>query len=130
MRTIVLALAGVIAFSGYARAQDVKAGEKVFRKCRTCHKVGEKALKQRAVGPHLNGIFGRTAGSVEGYKYSKANRTSGVTWTEEIFSEYIKNPRKFMKGTRMAFAGLKDDQDIKDLIAFLKQYNADGTKAQ
>lgn len=127
MRTIVLALAAIMAFSGLAQAQDTAAGKKVFRKCMACHKLGPKALKQRAVGPHLNGIFGRTAGSVEGYKYSKANKTSGITWTEEVFTQYIKNPRKYIKGTKMAFAGIKDDQDIKDLIAFLKQYKADGT---
>jgi cytochrome c len=127
MRTIVLALAAIMAFSGLAQAQDAAAGKKVFRKCMACHKLGPKALKQRAVGPHLNGIFGRRAGSVEGYKYSKANKTSGITWTEEVFAQYIKNPRKYLKGTKMAFAGIKDDQDIKDLIAFLKQYKADGT---
>jgi cytochrome c len=127
MRTIVLALASIVAFSSLAHAQDPKAGKTVFRKCMTCHKIGPQAPKQRAVGPELNGLIGRKAGSVEGYNYSKANRTSGITWTEDVFTQYIKNPRKFLKGTRMAFAGLKDEQDIKDLIAFLKQYKADGT---
>lgn len=130
MRTLVLALAAIFAFSGLAQAQDAEAGKKVFRKCMACHKVGPKAMTQRAVGPELNGVIGRKAGSVEGYKYSKANKTSGITWTEEAFTQYIKDPRKYLKGTKMAFAGIKDDQDIKDLIAFLKQYKADGTMAK
>jgi cytochrome c len=130
MRTLALMIAAMVASTGLAHAQDVKAGEQVFKRCATCHKVGEKALTQRAVGPHLNGMFGRKAGTVEGFKYSKANLESGITWTEENFAEYIKNPRSFMKGTRMAFGGIKDERDIKDLIAFLKQYNADGTLAK
>jgi len=134
MRLAGLAIATTIALTGYAHAQDAAgdaaAGKTVFKKCRACHKLGEKALKKRSVGPHLNGIIGRKAGTMEGFKYSKANKSSGITWTEEVFTQYIKNPRKFMKGTRMAFAGLKKDKDIKNIIAFLKQYKADGTMAK
>ena len=68
------------------------------------------------------------AGTVEGYNYSKANKSSGITWTEDVFTAYIKNPRKYIKGTRMSFAGLKDEKDIKDLIAYLKTFKADGTE--
>jgi len=130
MRLAGLAIVATIALTGYAHAQDVAAGENVFKKCRACHKVGPAGLKQRAVGPHLNGLFGREAGSVAGFNYSKANKNSGVTWTEEVFAQYIKDPRKFMKGTRMAFAGLKNEKEVKDITAYLKQYKADGTIAK
>ena len=70
---------------GLANAQDAAAGEKVFAQCRACHQVGESA--KNAVGPPLNGLFGRAAGSVEGYNYSPANRTSGITWDEAVFRE-------------------------------------------
>jgi cytochrome c len=80
------------------------------------------------IGPELNGVIGRKAGSVEGFNYSEANKNSGITWDEASFSEYIKNPRAKVPGTKMIFAGLKDEQRIKDLIAFLKQYDASGKK--
>jgi cytochrome c len=110
----------------YAHAQDIAAGEDVYKKCRACHQVGETA--KNAVGPALNGLFGRKAGTIPGFNYSEANKTSGVTWTEEVFTTYIQNPRAAMPGNKMAFAGLKDEKDIKDLIAFLKQFDETGKK--
>lgn len=131
MRFIGFAIVGMLACGSYAQAQDVAAGKKIFRtKCGVCHKLGPAALKQRAVGPELNAVIGRKAGTVEGYNYSKANKTSGITWTEDVFTAYIKNPRNYLKGTRMSFAGLKDEKDIKDLIAYLKTFKADGTEVQ
>ena len=112
---------------GSASAQDVAAGEKSYAKCRACHQVGETA--KNGVGPKLNGLFGRVAGSVEGYNYSAANKTSGVTWTEETFAKYIVDPRGAMPGNKMAFAGIKNETEIANLTAFLKQYNAEGTKS-
>ncbi len=112
-----------------AHAQDAKAGKRVFAKCRACHKIGPAALKQKAIGPHLNGLIGRKAAAVAGYKYSKAMKNSGVTWTEEEFTRYIQNPRTAIKGNRMAFVGLRDARDIKDLMAYLKTFKADGTAA-
>jgi cytochrome c len=109
-----------------AAAQDPAAGEKVFAQCRACHQVGPKA--RNVVGPILNGLFGRRAGTVEGYNYSDANKKSDIVWDEAIFAEYIKNPRAMMPGTKMVYAGLKDEQRIKDLIAYLKQFDADGNK--
>lgn len=109
-----------------ASAQDVAAGEKSFAKCRACHQVGETA--KNGVGPVLNGLFGRVAGSVEGYNYSPANKNSGITWTEETFANYIRDPRAAMPGNKMAFAGIKNDKEIADLTAFLKQYGKDGKK--
>jgi cytochrome c len=107
-------------------AQDAENGADVFKKCRACHQVGENA--KNAVGPVLNGLIGRKAGSVEGFNYSDANKHSGFTWDEETFAKYIKDPRGVMPGTKMAFAGIKDPEDIKDLTAYLKQFDASGKK--
>jgi cytochrome c len=111
-----------------ASAQDAAAGEKVFTVCRACHQIGEDA--KIAVGPVLNGVIGRKAGTYPGYSYSEANKNSGITWDEDTFTTYIKDPRARVPGTKMIFIGIKDDQKIKDLIVFLKQYDADGKKAQ
>jgi cytochrome c len=127
MRSFVLSAALVLVGLGQAQAQDTAAGEKVFAQCRACHQVGENA--KNAVGPVLNGLFGRPAGSVEGYTYSPANKNSGITWDEAVFKEYIQNPRAKIPGTKMVYAGLKDEQRINDLIAYLKQFNAQGQKA-
>ncbi|MDX2158782.1 MAG: cytochrome c family protein [Hyphomicrobiaceae bacterium] len=109
-----------------ASAQDVANGEDVFKKCRACHQIGEGA--KNAVGPVLNGLFGRKSGTIEGFTYSEANKSSGVTWDEATFAKYIQDPRAAMPGNKMAFAGIKDAEDIKDLTAFLKQFDATGKK--
>lgn len=117
-------LAFLLAALSPAAAQDAENGEQVFRKCRACHQVGEGA--KNTVGPQLNNIIGRPAGSVEGFNYSKANKEAGaggLVWTEENLMEYLENPRKFMPRNKMAFAGLRDEQDRKDVIAFLKKYS-------
>jgi cytochrome c len=127
MRMLVLSAALALAGFGSAQAQDAASGEKVFAQCRACHQVGESA--KNAVGPVLNGLFGRHSGSVEGYNYSPANKNSGITWDEPTFREYIQNPRGKIPGTKMVYAGLKDDQRINDLVAYLKQFDATGKKA-
>ncbi len=109
-----------------AMAQDVGAGERSFAKCRACHQIGETA--KNSVGPELNGLFGRHSGSVAGYNYSDANKNSGITWDPAVFAEYIQNPKGKIPGTKMAFAGIKNEQEIKDLTAFLAQFDADGKK--
>jgi cytochrome c len=109
-----------------AKAQDVAAGERSWAKCRVCHQIGENA--KNAVGPHLNGMFGRQAGTVEGYNYSAQNKASGITWTDEVFAEYIRDPRAKIPGTKMVFAGIKNDKEIADLTAFIKQFGPDGKK--
>ncbi|MBN9583511.1 MAG: cytochrome c family protein [Afipia sp.] len=121
-----LAVAMSAAAGGAALAQDVAAGEKVFNKCRACHQIGETA--KNSVGPELNGLFGRKSGTAAGYKFSDANVNSGITWSPEIFAEYIKDPKAKIPGTKMVFAGLKNEQEIKDLTAFLAQFGADGKK--
>ena len=110
-----------------AHAQDVASGERVFAQCRACHQVGETA--KNAVGPLLNGLFGRKAGTIEGYSYTPANKNSGIVWDEPTFREYIKDPKAKIPGTKMIYAGLKDEKRIDDLIAYLKQFDGSGKKA-
>jgi cytochrome c len=118
-------LAALMALSvSHAFAQDAEAGKTVFNQCRACHQVGETA--KNGAGPLLNGLFGRKAGTIEGYNYSEANKKSGVTWDEANFATYIKDPKAFMPGNKMAYVGLKDEKRVADLIAFLKQYGPDG----
>jgi cytochrome c len=128
MRRICLAIAVGLALVGAADAGDPAAGEVVFKKCLACHAVGEGAKNK--VGPELNGLFGRPSGSVPGYKYSDANKSSGIDWSEDIFAAYIRDPRGVIKGTKMTFAGLKDDNDIANLIAYLRQFGPDGQPAE
>ena len=92
-----------------------------------CHQVGESA--KNAVGPVLNGLFGRKSGTIEGYSYSDANKTSGIAWDEATFADYIKDPKARIPGTKMSFAGIKNEQEIKDLTAFLKQLGKEGKKS-
>jgi cytochrome c len=96
---------------------DAAKGEKVFAQCKACH-VAEEGKNR--VGPSLWAVVGRTAGTIPGFNYSKANKESGVTWTEDVLFTYLEAPQKFMPGTRMAFAGLKNPQDRADVIAYLK----------
>jgi cytochrome c2 len=97
---------------------DAAHGQVVFNKCKACHAVDEAKNK---VGPYLVGVFGRPAGTAEGFKYSPAMKDSGVTWDEQTIAEYLANPRGYIKGNRMAFVGMKNQQDIADVIAYLKQ---------
>jgi cytochrome c len=128
MKSIVIAAFAVVVLAVPARGQDAAAGEKIFVQCRACHQVGESA--KNVVGPVLNGLFGRKSGTIEGYSYSDANKSSGIVWDEKVFAEYIQNPRAKIPGTKMIYAGLKDEKRIQDLTAFLKQYDASGKKAQ
>jgi cytochrome c len=131
IRRSILACLGAVAAVSVALGAPVSAaaqegnpdeGAEVFKKCRACHDVGPDAKNK--VGPVLNDIVGRKAGTVEGFPYSEANKTAGgkgLVWTEEVLLKYLENPLVFMPGTKMAFAGLKDEQDRKDLIAYLKK---------
>ena len=126
MLRVLMATAALCVAAVPATAADPAAGEKAFAVCKACHKVGEGA--KNGVGPTLNGVVGRAAGSVEGYKYSDAMMSSGITWDEANLAEYIKNPKAKIAGNKMAFPGVKDDAKIADIIAYLGQFNADGTK--
>jgi cytochrome c len=128
---IAVAVLGAVCWLGAApmlvQAQegDAENGAEVFKRCRACHDVGPGAKNK--VGPLLNGIIGRKAGTIEGFNYSQANLKAGaggLVWTEEVMLKYLEAPLSFMPGTRMAFAGLKDPQDRKDVIAYLKKMSA------
>lgn len=98
---------------------DAVKGEKIFKgraaQCHTATKGGANG-----VGPNLYGIVGRRSGTIEGFTYSKANQDSGVNWTPEVLDVYLENPKKFMPGTKMSFAGIKKPQERADLIAYLE----------
>ncbi|MGB5086709.1 cytochrome c family protein [Methylocystis sp. FS] len=131
MKTIsLLTFAASVAFAASAgqalAAGDPAAGEKTFAKCKACHQVGETA--KNAVAPHLNGIDGRKAGSVEGYNYSEADKNSGIVWDEASFKEFIKNPKAKIPGTKMIFQGLPNDADQENVWAYLVQFGPDGKK--
>ena len=126
MRRLVIGAALTAAMSALAVAQDLENGKAVWNKCRACHQVGENA--RNLVGPALNGLIGRKAGTVEGFDYSEANKNSGIVWDDATFREYIKNPKAKIPNTKMVFVGLSDPQDIEDLLAFLKQFGPDGKK--
>ena len=129
MKFAILAGAALLAAATQpARAQDAAAGEKVYAQCRACHQVGETA--KNLVGPILNGVVGQKAGTRDGYSYSAAMKDSGLTWNEATFAEYIQNPRAKVAGTKMIYAGLKDEKRIADLLAYLKQFDAAGKKAE
>jgi cytochrome c len=127
-RQFIMAIALVIGGIGPAAAQDAAKGEKDFIVCRACHQVGPTA--KNAVGPVLNGVVGRKAGTYAGYQYSEANRDSGLVWTPEELNTYLTDPQKVVPHTKMIFPGLKDQQKRDDVIAFLKQYGPDGKKTE
>jgi len=115
----------VVGYALPASAQDAESGKDIFRQCRACHQIGAGA--KNLVGPELNGIIGRKASSVEGFNYSQASHAAGekgLVWTEENLNKYLTNPAAFMPGTKMAYAGLKDEMDRKDVIAYLKKDGA------
>jgi cytochrome c len=109
-----------------ARAQDAAAGEKDFVVCRACHQIGPNA--KNAVGPVLNGIIGRTAGTYPDYAYSPANKDSGLVWDPDELDKYLTSPQTVVPHTKMIFPGLKDPQKRKDVIAFLAQFGLDGQR--
>jgi cytochrome c len=115
----------LIAASG-APAQDIAAGKTSFNKCLACHAIGEGAKNK--VGPELNGLDGRKSGTAEGYSYSDANKNSGITWSKDAFLEYIKDPKAKIPGTKMAFAGIKNEKEANDLWAYIAQFDKDGKK--
>jgi cytochrome c len=121
-----IAAGALVVVSGSALAQDLAAGENSFKKCLPCHSVGADAKNK--VGPLLNGLDGRKSGTIEGYNYTEANKNSGIMWSEDAFREYIKDPRAKIPGTKMVFAGIKNDTEITSLWAYIKQFDAKGGK--
>jgi len=121
-----LALVTSMATASTALAQDVAAGENSFKKCTPCHSIGDGAKNK--VGPELNGLDGRHSGSAPDYSYSDANKNSGITWNKEQFLEYIKDPKGKIPGTKMAFAGIKNEKEAGDLWAYISSFDKDGKK--
>lgn len=116
LATVILAVS-----VGYASAADVKKGKRVFNKCKACHSL---VANKKGIGPSLHGVFGRTAGTLEKYKFSKAMVAAGAAgkvWNEETIAAYLAAPKKYIKGNKMAFAGLKKQSDLDNVIAFLKE---------
>ena len=126
---VILSLGGYTALPAAAQDAEVEVdaelaskGEAVFRRCSACHQVGEGA--QNRVGPSLNEVIDRTAGSVEGFRYSNAMKAAGeggLVWTEEEMYAYLENPRAKVAGTNMAFAGLRDTDERLAVIEYIKQ---------
>lgn len=125
-KVLTIAAAALIASASAAMAQDATAGERVFRKCKACHEIGADASNM--VGPVLNGVVGRPAGSYPDYHYSDANKNSGLTWDEATLKDYLKSPQAKVPGTKMTFPGLTSDNEIANVIAYLKQFGPDGKK--
>jgi cytochrome c len=124
MRTLIVAAVLLAASTATGLTQDVDKGANVFKKCSPCHKIGPGAAN--LVGPELNGLDGRHSGQAANFNYSDANKNSGIVWNEESFKEYIKDPKAKIPNTKMIFAGIKNEQDINDLWAYLKQFDAQG----
>ena len=129
-KVLVLAALGLAAAAGNAFAADVAAGEKAFAKCKICHAIGEGATNK--VGPQLNGVVGRKMASVDGFKgYGadlKAMGDAGKAWDAATLATYLADPKAFNPGTKMAFAGIKDEGELADVVAYLLQFGPTGAK--
>ena len=105
-------------------AQDAEKGKTVFNVCLVCHAVGPGA--QNKIGPILNGLDGRKVGTLANFDYSDANKNSGIVWNKETFEDYIKNPQAKIPGTKMIFPGVKNEQQVQHVWAYISQFDADG----
>ncbi len=126
---IKILLCGAIALAASAEtalAGDAAAGEKAFKKCLVCHEIG--AVAKNKVGPVLNGLDGRKAGTIPGYSYTAHNKNSGILWGEAVFKEYIKDPQAKIPGTTMVGVKARNEKEAEDLWEYIKQFEADGKK--
>lgn len=124
MKRLLFVGVGALALASTAWADgDAEAGAKVFAQCSACHAVGAGA--QNSVGPVLNGVVGRAAASYPSYRYSSAMRKSGLTWDEATLKQYLRGPDKLVPGSKMIFAGLASEEDLVNVIEFLKQHKAE-----
>lgn len=124
MKRLLIATAMLTTSTGLTFAQDLAAGATSYKKCAPCHDVGPTARNK--VGPHLNGLDGRKSGTTPGYNYSDANKKAEIVWNEASFLEYIKDPKAKIPGTKMVFAGIRDQTEAKNLWAHLRQFGPDG----
>lgn len=116
---IAAAAALIAAMPGVASAADVNAGKAVFNRCKICHRL--EADAPSPVGPNLHGLFGRKAGTLAGFNYSEAMKNSGVVWDEDSLTKYLRDPKGFMPGNKMAFPGIKNETELQNLLAYLKE---------
>ena len=121
----IIAVTAITISAETSLAQDAQKGQMVFNMCLPCHSIGAGA--QTKVGPELNDLDGRHSGSVADFDYSDANKNSGIVWNEATFKKYIQNPQGVIPGTKMIFPGVKNEQQVNDLWAYVSQFNADGS---
>jgi cytochrome c len=114
----------LVATNNVTLAGDLTAGRTLFKVCAVCHEIGEKA--QNRTGPILNGLDGRPAASVRGYPYSPAMKNSEIIWGKAVFKEYLKAPTEMVPGSKMRFTGLRDEEGLDDIWAFVSQFGSDG----
>jgi cytochrome c len=126
MRKLLIAIVALVVSTGMASAQDIAAGEQSYKKCLPCHGIGDDARVR--VGPPLNGLEGRKAGTIEGYSYTDANKNSAIVWNKASFTNYIQNPPAAIPGTKMVFRGIKNEKEVADLWAYIAQFGPDGNK--
>lgn len=113
------AMATLMLAASAAAAADADAGKAIFKRCQICHRI--EADAPASLGPNLHGVFGRKAGTVAGYEYSEAMKNSGVVWDDDTLRKYLSDPKGFVAGNKMAFPGIKDQTEMDNLLAYLKQ---------
>jgi len=118
IKVCLFACAAIAVFVSPGAAGDAALGQKVFNKCKACHEVAEP---KNRVGPSLKGLFGRSAGSVEGFAYSEAMKNSGIVWSEDTLKAYLADPKTVVPGTKMSFTGLKKHEEIENILEYLEE---------
>ena len=117
-RTLIYSIGLVVMTTSAQAAGDAKRGEQIFNQCRPCHSL---EAGKNGIGPSLHGLLGRKAGTVPGYNYSPAMQRSGVVWNEDTLAKFLADPNGFIPGTKMVIAGIGDEAQRDELIAYLKE---------
>jgi cytochrome c len=119
MRPVMLLALSALLAPGYGWAADTAAGQAVFAKCKICHTT--EAGGRNVVGPNLHSVFGRKAGTADGFGFSAAMKNSGIVWDDDTMAKYLRDPKGSMPGNKMAFPGIKNDTEMADLLAYLHE---------